>query len=195
MVAQDKDLDDAYDCNKLKQSLTSNFYAILSPQPCQVKEQEIPDTQVKKGKGSIIFRLPPNHQHDNKMPMSNHSIMMTMHFAAESLMDPFLQRQPTAVPHQVLGPKRIANTSSTPDTGKQSNKIFRMPNGATESATNIGHLAMAIQSPVHDIHITPRVNETSLISTVTFAKASYVMIFDHDEVNIYNQCDTSITMS
>jgi hypothetical protein len=69
MVAQGNDLDDAYDCNKLKQSLTSNFYAILSPPPCQVKEQELPNTHVEKGKSRIVFRLPPNHQHDNKIAL------------------------------------------------------------------------------------------------------------------------------
>ncbi len=67
MVAQDNNLGNAYNCNKLKQSLTSDSYAILSLPPCQVKKQELPNTHVQKGKGSITFHLPPNHQHDNKI--------------------------------------------------------------------------------------------------------------------------------
>jgi hypothetical protein len=46
-----------------------------------------------------------------------------------------------------------------------------------------------------DIHITPGVNETLLISTIKFAEAGYVTIFDRNEVNIYNQHDTVITVS
>jgi hypothetical protein len=70
-----------------------------------------------------------------------------------------------------------------------------MPNGALEPALDIGHLATAIRSPACDIHITPGIDKTSLISTIKFAKAGYITIFDHDEVNIYNQRDTVITVS
>ena len=62
-------------------------------------------------------------------------------------------------------------------TGKKSDKAFRMPNGALESALDIGHLATAIRSPARDIHITPGIDETSLVSTVKFAEAGYVTIF------------------
>ncbi len=73
--------------------------------------------------------------------------------------------------------------------------MFQMPNGALESALNIGHLTTAVRSPARDIHIIPGIDETSLISTVMFAEAGYVTIFDRDEVNIYDQCDTVITVS
>jgi hypothetical protein len=54
----------------LKQSLTSNFYAILSLPPCQVDEQEPPDATVdEKGKGRITFLFPPNHPSDNKIAL------------------------------------------------------------------------------------------------------------------------------
>jgi hypothetical protein len=70
-----------------------------------------------------------------------------------------------------------------------------MPNGATKQASNIGHLPTAIRSPACDIHISPGIDKTSLISTVKFAKAGYVTVFDRDEVNIYDQRNTVITIS
>jgi hypothetical protein len=73
-------------------------------------------------------------------------------------------------------------------TGKKSDKTLRMPNGGLESALDI-------RSPARDIHITPGINKISLISTVKFAKAGYITIFDRDEVNIYDQCDSVITVS
>jgi hypothetical protein len=80
-------------------------------------------------------------------------------------------------------------------TGRKSDKTFRMPNGALESVLDIGHLATAVRSPARDIHITSGVDETSLISTVKFAEAEHVTIFDRDEVNIYDQRNTIITVS
>jgi hypothetical protein len=79
-------------------------------------------------------------------------------------------------------------------TGHQSDKIFRMPNGTTKHTSKIGHLATPVCSPAHDIHITPGIMETSLISTVKFAEAGYVTIFDQDQVNIYDQHNTIITV-
>ncbi len=54
---------------------------------------------------------------------------------------------------------------------------------------------MVVRSPARDIHITPGINETSLISTVKFAEAGHVTVFDHDKVNFYDQHDTVITVS
>ncbi len=50
---------------KIKHSLASNYYAILSPPPCQVKVQATHDSNVttKRGKGRITFR----HQNSNKI--------------------------------------------------------------------------------------------------------------------------------
>jgi hypothetical protein len=70
-----------------------------------------------------------------------------------------------------------------------------MPNGATGQVSNIGHLPTVIRSPACDIHITPGIDVTSLISAVKFAKAGYVIVFDRDEVNIYDQRNTVITIS
>ncbi len=50
-------------------------------------------------------------------------------------------------------------------TRQQSDKIFRLPNGATEPAIDIGHLSTAVRSPARDIYITPGIDKTSLISS------------------------------
>jgi hypothetical protein len=53
--------------SKIKESLASNFYSILSTPPCQVEEQETTNSNVtiKQGIGGITFRLPVDHQNNN----------------------------------------------------------------------------------------------------------------------------------
>jgi hypothetical protein len=58
-------------------------------------------------------------------------------------------------------------------TGQPSDKIFHMPNGSIERSSKIGHLATAVLAPARNVHITPVIDKTSLISTVKFAKANY----------------------
>jgi hypothetical protein len=45
------------------------------------------------------------------------------------------------------------------------------------------------------LHITPGVSQNLFLSTVKFADANYITIFDNDEVNIFNANDTSITVT
>jgi len=80
-------------------------------------------------------------------------------------------------------------------TGRQSNKIFRLSNGATEEAKEIGKLATNVRAPARDVHITPGITETSLMSTAKFADEGYTTIFDGNQVNIYDQHNTIITVS
>jgi len=80
-------------------------------------------------------------------------------------------------------------------TGRQSNKIFHLPNGATEEAREIGKLATNVRTPARDVHITPSITKTSLVSTAKFVDAGYTTIFDGNQVNIYDQHDTNITVS
>ncbi len=49
--------------------MTSNFYAILSPPPCQVEEQEYPDFNVTVNKGRVKFQLPDDHPPENKIAL------------------------------------------------------------------------------------------------------------------------------
>ena len=238
MIGKDDDLDIAHDCKNYKQSLTSNFYAILSPPPCQVEVQEHPDSNVTVNKGRVKFRLPPDHPTDNKialrwkrrlenrkMAKANRNALTisaetTYHFtpaqlaairSAESIAHvQTYNHDDEALRLGVLDgsiPSAAADSGATSSvgtksdsqhfisTGKRSDKTFRLPNGALETAREICHLATAVRSPARDIHITPGVDETLLISTVKFAEAGYVTIFDRDEVNIYDQSDTVITVS
>jgi len=80
-------------------------------------------------------------------------------------------------------------------TGRQSNKIFRLPNGAREEAREIGELATNVRGPARDVHSTPGITKTSLVSTAKFADAVYTTIFDGNQVNIYDQHNTVITFS
>ena len=69
MIGEDDDLASAYDYKDYKQSLTSNFYSILSPPPCQVEEQDHPDGNAAVSKGSVKFPLPPDHPTNNKIAL------------------------------------------------------------------------------------------------------------------------------
>ena len=80
-------------------------------------------------------------------------------------------------------------------TGWQSNKVFWLLNGATEEAREIGELATNVGAPAQDDHITPGITETFLLSTAKFADAGYTTIFDGNQVNIYDQHNTVITVS
>ncbi len=80
-------------------------------------------------------------------------------------------------------------------TGRASNKVFCLPNGTTEAASEIGELATKVHAPAHDVHITLGIAESSLISTSRFADAGYATIFSGDQVNIYDQNDTIIMVS
>ncbi len=238
MIEMDDDLDVAYDYKDYKQSLTSNFYSILSPPPCQVEEQDYPDIPVTVNKDRVKFRLPPDHPTENKialrwkrrlenrkMAKANRNALTisadtTYHFtpaqlaairSAESIGhvrtynhdDEALRRGVLegSIPSAAADSGATSSVGTKNDrqhfisTGKRSDKTFRLPNGALESAHEISHLATAVRSPARDIHITPGVNETSLISTVKFAEAGYITIFDRDEVNIYDERDTVIKVS
>jgi hypothetical protein len=218
--------------------LTSNFYSILSPPPCQVEEQDHPDRDTTVSKGSVKFRLPPDHPTDNKialrwkrrlenrkMAKANRNVLTissdtTYHFTPAQLAanrsaessghvrtynhdDEALRRGVLegSIPSAAADSGATSSVGTKNDsqhfisTGKRSDKTFRLPNGALETAREISHLATAVRSPARDIHITPGVDETSLISTVKFAEAGYITIFDRDEVNIYDERDTIIKVS
>ena len=69
MIDQDNESDTVDDLNDSKHRLNSNFYAILSPPPCQVEEQESPNCDVAVSKRRVTFKLPPNHPTKNKIAL------------------------------------------------------------------------------------------------------------------------------
>ena len=182
---------------KVKHSLASNYYAILSPPPCQVEAEAINDSNVtiERGKGSVTFRLPTDHQNRNKanrtaLRVSEASTYrwVTELLAAISdyksqrtylLDDKELQRGVLdgSIPSAVVDSGATSSVGTPTDpfakTGQQSNKVFRLPNGATEEAREIGELATNVRAPARDVHITPGITEMSLMSTAKFSDAGY----------------------
>ncbi len=65
--------------SKIKQSLASNFYSILSPPPCQVEEQEttISNLTIEQGQGSITFPLPSTIRTTTRLQPDEHAASRT----------------------------------------------------------------------------------------------------------------------
>ena len=54
---------------KLNQQLLNNYYACLSPPPCQVEEQEYKQSKVEPGKGAIRFEIPKSKSKNKSTKM------------------------------------------------------------------------------------------------------------------------------
>ena len=80
-------------------------------------------------------------------------------------------------------------------TGEPSHKQFILPDGTVIPATEIAEYPFVVRKLARVLHITPGVSQNSLLSTVKFADANYITIFDKDEVNIYDANDTTITVT
>ena len=80
-------------------------------------------------------------------------------------------------------------------TGQPSHKQFILPDGTVIPATEIAEYPFEVRKLARVLHITPGVSQNSLLSTVKFADANYITIFDKDEVNIYDANDTTITVT
>ncbi len=79
--------------------------------------------------------------------------------------------------------------------GKPSHKQFILPDGTVIPATEIAEYPFEVRKLATFLQITPGISQNSLLSTVKFADANYITIFDKDTVNIYNANDTIITVS
>jgi hypothetical protein len=106
---------------------------------------------------------------------------------------------------QGLIPTTVANSTATSGVGtihdscqcigKPSHKQFILPDGTVIPATEIAENLFEVRKLAKILHITPGVSQNSLLSTVKFADANYITIFDKDTVNIYNANDTTITVT
>ena len=63
------------------------------------------------------------------------------------------------------------------------------------AATEIADYPFNVRDPAKQLHIMPGITTNSLLSTNKFAEANYIMIFDKEEVNIYDVNDTVITVT
>jgi hypothetical protein len=106
---------------------------------------------------------------------------------------------------QVLIPTTIANSAATSSvgtindlcqcTGKPSHKQFIFLDSTVIPATDIAEYPFVVRKLAKILHITPGISQNSLLSTVKFADANYITIFDKNTVNIYNANDTIITIT
>ena len=152
-------------------NLLANYYSILdntAPPTCQVDKQD--DDHVEQ----------LNNINELKQRVLNGSI-------------------PSAVADSgatsSVGTNRDRKKNTFVPTGRQSDKAFCMPNGNVEEASNMDGLHHNVRHPTKDVHIVPGIKRGSLISIPKFADANYVIIFDKDEVNIYNANKTTIVVS
>ncbi len=57
---------------------------------------------------------------------------------------------------------------------------------------DIAKLSYNVHLPAKDIHITPGINENSLITTNKMADAGYITVFDKDTVKMYDAHNTRV---
>ncbi len=80
-------------------------------------------------------------------------------------------------------------------TGKPSHKQLILLDGTVIPATEIAEYPFEVRILAKILHITPGVSQNSLLSTVKFADANYITIFDKDTINIYDANYTIITVT
>jgi hypothetical protein len=98
-------------------------------------------------------------------------------------------------------PSTVADSAATSGVGTisdpcqrtrlPSNKQFILLDGTVIPATEIAEYPFKVRILAKE----PGVSQNSLLSTVKFADANYITIFDKDKVNIYNANDTTITVT
>jgi hypothetical protein len=80
-------------------------------------------------------------------------------------------------------------------TGKPSHKQFILPNRSVIPTTDIVEYPFEVRKLAKVLYITPNISQNSLLSTVKFADANYITVFDKDIVNINNANNTVITVT
>ena len=70
-----------------------------------------------------------------------------------------------------------------------------MPNGSIEAATAMDALHHSLRAPARDVHIVPSIERDLLLSVFKFVEANYIVIFDKNEVNIFDANNTKVMVS
>jgi hypothetical protein len=194
---------------KLTQGLLTNFYYCLSPPPCQVEEHDNNATPVPLSTTSAsppplvtplgnkiarkwLARLRRRHPPTTPGPPRQYIIGKD-----DNELLTGIHNGTIATTLADSGATSSIGTTSNPSTrtGCPSHKQFTLPNGTIIPATEIAHYPFNVRSPANELHITPGIGQHSLLSTVKFADANYITIFDKDLVNVYDANDTAITVS
>jgi hypothetical protein len=134
----------------------------------------------------------PQSGAQNQLPTCRHITTTTKHYDWEYLTDPSPSRQLTAAPPQASEPKAIANISSAPERGPT-----RRSDCPTEHWKP--HVRSAISRQPYEVwpvtFTSPLVLTKLRSSALSNLPKQGITIFDRDEVNIYDECDTVITVS
>ncbi len=158
---------------------------------CQIKEHkasEIPSrssTIRHAGVAPRVPKKPPHQKHNYIIGVDNEVFKDGI---AKGLI-------PTTVANSAA--TSGVNTINNPcqQTGKPSHKQFSLPNGSVIPTTKIAEYPFEVRKLAKVLHITPGISQNSLLSTVKFADANYITVFDKDAVNIYNANNTVITVT
>jgi hypothetical protein len=205
------------------QSLSSNYYACLSPPPCQSKEYESninptttshidPETTIPLANANNIPRRWARKlsQRQQSHPDLTNKIDTAANITdvapppwryVISNDDNLLCRgmEDGTIPSTVVDSGCTLGVGTTDDpcwrTGRTSIKQFVLPGGRIVKATKIAEYPFKVRSPAQELHITPGITENSLLSTSKFAAANYITIFNKEEVNIYDANDTIIAVT
>ena len=71
-------------------------------------------------------------------------------------------------------------------TNKDSSKVFHLPTGTTEQVTKVAKLEHEVQEPAQTVDMVPDLVQHTVLSVRKFANAECILIYDVDEVNIYD---------
>ena len=80
-------------------------------------------------------------------------------------------------------------------TGEPSTKNFKVANGNTQAATEKRLLPYQLRPEAMDVHVSPGIVTSSLLSTGKLAHADYTTILSNGKVEIYDATKTKITTS
>jgi hypothetical protein len=168
-----------------------NFYYCLSPPACQVEEHEAseisshPSTSRGTGVAPQVPKRPPHQKCKYIIGVDDEELKEGM---AKGLI-------PTTVTNSAATSGIGTINDPCQRTGQPSHKQFILPNRSVIPATKIAEYPFEVRKLAKVLHITPGISRNSLLSTMKFADANYIKVFDKDTVNIYNANDTVIIVT
>ena len=83
------------------------------------------------------------------------------------------------------GVAAVADIKDLVPTGKQSNKVFIIPNSEAMPATEMYKLGYELRDPATEMNVVPGVH-SSLISACKFADADYITVLEKNGLKIYD---------
>ncbi len=187
---------------KREQSLASNYYACLSPPPCQVEEHEHTHNIT-----TPAHKPSPRHQaHHNTVKKQDRIANMRdsvptsrRYVIGEDGNLLWRGMEKGTIPSMLVDSGCTSGVGTLNDpcrrTGRASKKKFVLPGGEIVNATEIAEYPFKVRVLAQELHITPSITKNSLLSTSKFADANYITIFDKEAVNIYDANDTTITIT